>query len=37
MAGQKEKTALLYKDIPLVKRGNVIIYGDLFDASYVQM
>ncbi len=37
MAGQKEKTALLYKDIPLVKRGNVIIYGDLFDSSYVQM
>lgn len=34
---KKEKTALLYKDIPLVKRGNVIIYGDLFDASYVQM
>lgn len=37
MAAQKEKTALLYKDIPLVKRGNVIIYGDLFDSSYVQM
>ena len=34
---KKEKTALLYKDIPLVKRGNVIIYGDLFDSSYVQM
>ena len=36
-ATQKEKTALLYKNIPLVKRGNVIIYGDLFDSSYVQM
>lgn len=34
---KKEKTALLYKDIPLVKRGNVIIYGDLFDSSYIQM
>lgn len=36
-APKKEKTALLYKNIPLVKRGNVIIYGDLFDTSYVQM
>jgi hypothetical protein len=34
---KKEKTSLLYKDIPLVKRGNVIIYGDLFDRAYVQM
>ena len=37
MAASKEKTALLYKDVPLVKRGNVIIYGDLFDSVYVQM
>ncbi len=33
----KEKSALLYKNIPLVKRGNVIVYGDLFDPIYVQM
>ena len=37
MATKKEINSLLYKGIPLVKRGNVIIYGDMFDNSYVQM
>ena len=34
---QKEQTALLYKNIPLVKRGNLIVYGNLNDDVYVQM
>lgn len=36
-AAKKEQTALLYKNIPLVKRGNVIVYGDMFENVYVQM
>ncbi len=36
-AAKKEQTALLYKNIPLVKRGNVIIYGDMFENIYIQM
>ncbi len=36
-ATKKEQTALLYKNIPLVKRGNVIIYGDMFENIYIQM
>ena len=36
-AAKKEQTALLYKNIPLVKRGNVIIYGDMFENVYIQM
>lgn len=34
---KKEQTALLYKNIPLVKRGNIIVYGDMFDNVFVQM
>lgn len=37
MAGKKEQSALLYKNIPLVKRGNVIVYGDMFENVFVQM
>ncbi len=36
-AAKKEQTALLYKNVPLVKRGNVIVYGDMFENVYVQM
>ena len=36
-AAKKEQTALLYKNIPLVKRGNVIVYGDMFENVFVQM
>ena len=34
---KKEQTALLYKNIPLIKRGNVIVYGDMFENVFVQM
>lgn len=34
---KKEQTSLLYKNIPLVKRGNIIVYGDMFDNVFVQM
>ena len=34
---KKEPTSLLYKNIPLVKRGNIIIYGDMFDNVFIQM
>ena len=34
---KKEQTALLYKNIPLVKKGNIIVYGDMFDNVFVQM
>ncbi len=34
---KKEQTVLLYKNIPLVKRGNIIVYGDMFDNVFVQM
>ena len=37
MAAKKEQSALLYKNIPLVKRGNVIVYGDMFENVFVQM
>ena len=37
MAGKKEQSALLYKNIPIVKRGNVIVYGDMFENVFVQM
>lgn len=33
----EEKKALLYKGRPLVKRGNVIIYGDINDEYYLRM
>lgn len=34
---KKEQTSLLYKNIPLVRRGNIIVYGDMFDNVFVQM
>lgn len=34
---KKEQSAVLYKNIPLVKRGNLIVYGNLADNAYVQM
>ena len=37
MAGKKEQSALLYKNIPLVKIGNVIVYCDMFENVFVQM
>lgn len=39
MAKKKEEAqlALLYKGIPLVKRGNVIIYGDVNAKYYLRM
>ena len=38
MAKKKtEETCLLYKGIPLVKRGNVIIYGDMNDKYHLRM
>lgn len=37
MAKKKEQTALIYKDKPLVKRGNTIIYGDIDDEFYICM
>ena len=37
MAKKKEQTALIYKDKPLVKRGNTIIYGDIDDEFYILM
>ena len=37
MAKKKEQTALIYKDKPLVKRGNTIIYGDIDDEYYILM
>lgn len=35
MAKKKEQTALIYKNRPLVKRGNTVIYGDIADEYYV--
>lgn len=35
MAKKKEQTALIYKDKPLVKRGNTVIYGDINDEYYI--
>ena len=37
MAKKKEQTALIYKNQPLVKRGNTVIYGDISDDYYVRM
>lgn len=37
MAKKKEQTALIYKNRPLVKRGNTVIYGDINDEYYVCM
>ena len=37
MAKKKEQTALIYKDKPLVKRGNTVIYGDIDDEYYILM
>lgn len=37
MAKKKEQTALIYKNRPLVKRGNTVIYGDINDKYYVLM
>lgn len=37
MAKKKEQTALIYKNRPLVKRGNTVIYGDINDEYYVLM
>ena len=37
MAKKKEQTALIYKNRPLVKRGNTVIYGDISDDYYVRM
>ncbi len=34
---KKEQTAVLYKNIPLVKRGDLIVYGNIADRAYVQM
>ncbi len=35
MAKKKEQTSLIYKNRPLVKRGNTVIYGDISDDYYV--
>lgn len=37
MAKKKEQTALIYKNRPLVKRGNTVIYGDISDEYYICM
>ena len=37
MAKKKEQSALIYKNRPLVKRGNTVIYGDIADDYYVRM
>lgn len=37
MAKKKEQTALIYKNRPMVKRGNTVIYGDINDKYYVLM
>jgi len=37
VAKKKEQTALIYKDKPLVKRGNTVIYGDIDDEYYILM
>ena len=37
MAKKKEQTALIYKNRPLVKRGNTVIYGDISDEYYIRM
>ncbi len=37
MAKKKAETCLLYNGIPLVKRGNVIVYGDMNDKYHLRM
>jgi len=37
LAKKKEQTALIYKNRPLVKRGNTVVYGDISDDYYVRM
>lgn len=34
---KEENTALLYKGRPIIKRGNVVIYGDINDKYYLRM
>lgn len=35
LAKKKEQTSLIYKNRPLVKRGNTVIYGDITDDYYI--
>jgi len=37
VAKKKEQTALIYKDRPLVKRGNEIVYGSINDKFYIHI
>ncbi len=37
MAKKKQSDVLIYKDFPLVKRGNNIIYGDVNGEYYIRM
>ena len=37
VAKKKEQTALIYKDKPLVKRGNEVVYGDINDKFYIHI
>ena len=37
MAKKKEQTALIYKGRPMVKRDNVVIYGDINDKYYIHI
>lgn len=34
---KEENTSLLYKGRPIIKRGNVVIYGDINDKYYLRM
>ena len=34
---KEESKALLYKGRPLIKRGNVVIYGDINDKYYLRI
>ena len=35
LAKKKEQTSLIYKNRPLVKRGDTVIYGDIADDYYI--
>ena len=35
LARKKEQTSLIYKNRPLVKRGDTVIYGDIADDYYI--
>lgn len=35
LAKKKEQISLIYKNRPLVKRGNTVIYGDIDDDYYI--